>query len=297
MVIYHVYQRTPKRYLIFYSISDYIVLFSTICVVAKRCKIKLLGVCLMYDHIHLLVGANDRNELSHFVKWYSSWFSKAYNNDKGTTGPVFESRFGRAPKYRDKSIRTSIAYLLNNPVEKHLCEKAQQYRWNFLPYGLSSNPFSDYTPLRKASVRYRSALKEIKINCHEGKPIGYFHFRHLVTQLSKTERKLLCDAIINEYNVIDYEQLSAYFKNMDNLITAVNSNTGSEYDISEERDGFCDFLYTKMISLTLDSGIICNINDLFKIDIDCKLSLFKYLQAKIKAPNRQLRKFLRLETP
>ena len=45
--VHHVYQNTRKGYLIFYSVKDYLILFSVITVVACRYGIKILGISMI----------------------------------------------------------------------------------------------------------------------------------------------------------------------------------------------------------------------------------------------------------
>ena len=55
--LHHIYQRTYDGYLIFYSVRDFLVFFTLLCTTARKYKITVLGLCLMYDHIHVLVKA------------------------------------------------------------------------------------------------------------------------------------------------------------------------------------------------------------------------------------------------
>ena len=66
-----------------------------------------------------------------FVKEYSALYAKDFNKTIAASGQVFKT-FGCAAKKGDKSIRTACSYLYNNPGEKELCEKAEEYRWTFL---------------------------------------------------------------------------------------------------------------------------------------------------------------------
>lgn len=62
--VHHVYQNTRNGYLIFYSVKDYLILFSVISVFARRYGVQILGISLMPDHIHLLVYVRDEPPLS-----------------------------------------------------------------------------------------------------------------------------------------------------------------------------------------------------------------------------------------
>ena len=59
---------------------------------------------------------------------FTSWFVREYNSFSGRTGKLFKKNYGSAPKSDSKKIRSCINYIGNNPVEKSLCERAQDYR-------------------------------------------------------------------------------------------------------------------------------------------------------------------------
>lgn len=67
--------------------------------------------------------------------------------------------------------------------------------------------------------------------CLEGK-------RRLLSGLDKDARNQVTDYIITRYSVIRYDLLEACYGSYENMITAINSNAGCEYDINES-------MYTK----------------------------------------------------
>ena len=56
-----------------------------------------------------------------------------------------------------------------------------------------------------------------------------------MNRLNERERSQLVDYIISVYNCIDYHFLTGCYGSYQDMLLAVNSNTGSEYDIKEER--------------------------------------------------------------
>ncbi|MBR0222649.1 MAG: transposase, partial [Bacteroidales bacterium] len=114
--LHHIYQRTYDGYLIFYSVRDFLVFFTLFCTIARKYHIRVLGICLMYDHIHVLVAAPSKKDLSAFVQEYTCRFARQRNVQYQRKGSFFQRRFGSAPKSGEKKARTAIAYLYNNPV-------------------------------------------------------------------------------------------------------------------------------------------------------------------------------------
>jgi REP element-mobilizing transposase RayT len=138
----HVYQRTVSGFNIFYDVEDYLVYYTVFSVLAVKYDIVVYGLCLMIDHIHSLFMSRYKNLMSRFISHVTLLFVKEYNSAHGRKGPLFEERFGSSVKNGIKLLRTAISYLYNNPVEKLLCGRAQDFRWNFLAYAHSRNPFS-----------------------------------------------------------------------------------------------------------------------------------------------------------
>ena len=150
-VINHCYQNTRDGFLLFYSICDYLACFTIICTVARRHHVKVLSLCLMPDHLHGSFVADYIEELCAFVGHYTSSVARENNETCGHAGPLFNEPFGSAPKPGGKNGRTNLIYVGNNPVERHLADKAENYRWNFLAYAESDHPFSAPIVKRKAS--------------------------------------------------------------------------------------------------------------------------------------------------
>ena len=255
----HIYQNTINGSLLFYSISDYLVLLSLISVAARSCGISVICLCIMIDHIHLLIHVADRKTLERFVMLYTSPFVRLYNTSSGRSGPLFHSPFGWSVKTGFKKIRTAIAYNLNNPVEKKLCKKAEEYPWNFLAYGSSSHPFS--LPLVKshASQPLRKACRIIDAFYNRGEAINYALLQTISPKLDNEEKKQLTDYVIRKYNPIDYKSLIGYYGSISSLLTAVHSNTGSEYDIREDTLGGDDTAYRRITAFFLKEGIFDNL--------------------------------------
>ena len=137
--ITHCYQRTVNGFLIFYTVSDFLVFYTLICMLARKYRIQLYKICLMPDHYHLAFTAGSFQDMERFVQAVVSRFTKAQNKVLGRTGTLWESPFGYAPKFKSKSVKSLFIYIDNNPVERQLCKKAEEYRWNFLAYAISDH--------------------------------------------------------------------------------------------------------------------------------------------------------------
>ena len=293
--VQHVYQRTHGGFLIFYSVKDYLVFFTLFSIAVRKYHIKVLGLCLMVDHIHVLVIADNKQHLSEFVRYYTTGYSWAYNRWHGQRGVFFKGPFGYASKTRDKDIRSAIAYLYNNPVEKQICRRPEQSQWNFLPYMTSRHPFSEPLRLAYAGAPLRRAIREIRTNFASGKPLTYAQLNRLSRNLSSSEQRQLTDYIIWLYNCIDYAAVSNYFGGYPQMITAINTAKGSEYSIPEDFTSGSDRIYSKMTQFLLDTRVLESIDDLMRMGQEEREAFLDPLCRATGASARKVAKFLHLK--
>ena len=291
--VHHIYQNTPKGHLVFYSIKDCLVFFSIVSVVARRYNVQILGICLMYDHIHLVVFARNPDHLRAFIRDYTSLFTRKYNHWYGFRGSLFNTPPGCVPKPGHKNARTAIAYLYNNPVECHLYDRAEKARWNFLAYAAEKSPFSEKIRMDYARWELRKALKQVKDSSENRIPLEYSMLDRLTKSLSSRELQQFVDYVVRQYACIDYPALIRYYGSYDELVTAVNSNTGSEYDLKEDTYAKDHRIYPKMIAR------LCNrtektMRDILACPIEERRRLARELQYGLGASAKEVNKLLRI---
>lgn len=294
-VLNHCYQRSADHGVLFYTDIDYLVFFTLFCVVAERRKIKVLKLVQMPNHIHHSSIARTKKQLTDFSRDCMSLFTREYNGAYGRLGPLMETPFSSAPKWGDKNVRTNLLYLDNNPVERKLVTSAEQYRWNYLAYGVSKHPFSGKIVLRHASMPLRRALERVKLLKSDGRYLTYRVLRSLLDSISsEREKEQLKDFIIGTYSVIDHQAAMRYFGGYDQELIAARSTTGSEYDISEAFIGKDDKYYASFTDILLKEGLLADIHDVLTLSPDKKQELFYTLRRKTSAPGAQICAFLHL---
>lgn len=291
--VHHIYQNTPNGYLIFYSIKDYLVFYSIVSVMARRYHVQVLGLCLMVDHVHLVVYVRDPDIFRAFVRDYTSLFTVRYNRWYGFQGSLFNTPFGGVPKQGNKKARTAIAYLYNNPVECHLHSRAEAFRWHFLAYAVEQAPFSDKLRLDYARWELRKALRQIKDSAGNGIPLSYDLLERITKDLSAKEIQQLVDYTVRQYAFIDYLAAIQYYESYDKMIMAINSNTGSEYDMQEDTFAKDHRIYSKMITC-LCQGTPLTMKDILAFPRERRNYLGGELKIRCRASTRELKKLLRL---
>ena len=293
----HIYQRSVNGVVLFYTLQDFLVFYTYVCQYARKYGVKILGLAIMYDHYHILAEAGSREEVKAFVSACMAGFSRAYNEEIGIKGSIFQSPFGSAVKYGEKNIRTAAGYLYNNHTNKKLCERAESIRWNFLAYAHDSHPFSEPIKLKAASRSLRSALKEVDANRKTDKPLNYATLRRLYKPLGKEEKEQLTDYIISVYNAIDFAALESLYRSYEDMLYSFNANTFNECDISEDADERTgdDRVYNRLAKQVLESGKFTSVKDILQLSDDERFRLALVLQARTGASYKQIGAFVHLK--
>lgn len=289
----HIYQRTFSRYVIFYTVRDFLEFFMIFSLYAKKYRLRIVGICLMFDHIHFLVEADSQAAITAFIRDYTSAFSLVYNARYGLKGRLFES-YGMANKHGDKAKRTAIAYVYNNPVEGKLTASAEKWPWNFLAYAESKHPFSEKLSLAKASAKLRRGVQFVKFAYSRNRPLTYEQLDTLFEKLDTKEALQLTDFIVATYSCIDHDRAIRLYGSYEKMLLAFRSNTGSEYAISEEYDPSSARAYIRMSNYIAKEGRLKNMGALFALPPENKIEYANRMLAVCRATPRQVKKFLHI---
>lgn len=253
----------------------------------------------MNNHFHVFFNCKSKEKMSMLISKTTALFTKEYNKNLSRKGRIFYPNYGSASKFGDKNIRTTIAYILNNPIEKKLCKKADKYRWNFLAYANDSNPFSEKKKRKKYPPYIRCLIDDIHRLSNENKYITYPYINKIFQKLEENYKQssieLIIDCIIKAYSCLDYGYIGEYFKEYNTLLLALESNTGNDYDIKEVQDSSSDLVYEKLTQLCKSAGFFNsrgNFSSLPQENIDKLVELLLYQSP---AELFQVKRFLHLK--
>lgn len=293
-IINHCFQRSADGGVLFYTTCDHLVYFTLYCILARKYGIQVLALCQMPDHIHDAVVAKCPKDLIGFKRDLNARFAKMYNSQAGTSGPVFETPFGSAPKQSAKKARTNLIYIFNNPVERQLVSAAEDYRWNYLAYAITPHPFSEPLVIRRASKPLRVAVHVVKAQFRAGLPMNYTLIKNLTRELTQSELQQFTDYVISTYNVIDYPAAIRFFDNYADMMRSIEANTGSEYDLNEVFVGKTDKPYAQMTQILLAECGFEDIHQILSLDNKEKRKLFDILRKRTYVMGAQIARFLHL---
>ena len=250
----HIYQISRDGGVLFYSREDFLVLYTIMSVTARKYGVNVYCVSYMINHLHLYGTMGSRKNMVGFVREYGSVFAKEYRDDTGVAGGIFSRPFGMSQKFDTKKKRSCAIYVDNNGVEKKVCAKAIDYRWNFMAYELRPNPFSERLVIRRAGKEMRRAIAICKGEFKRGRYLKHDLLRILFERLNHAEAEQLTDYVIQLYRFIDHRHVVEYFGGWDNYLTALDSTNGSDYDISEPFDPIPDTIYRQMSAIASSLG-------------------------------------------
>ena len=251
---HHVYCKAVDGNIIFYSSRDCIYYITLYYHLARRYGIVTRAFGIMPNHVHSNEEAPTEESFFSFQRDLTRVFTKEYNSEHKRTGRLFIKPFGFAPKIVGKRVRDNIAYIVNNPVVGKLSKTIDSYRWNLMAYRNTDHPFSNKILLNKASYRLRRSLGRLQYYFDNGIPLNYACQRMLFDGLTSKEVAQLTDRIIYMHNFLDYGAMADYYQgSIENAVTAISANSGSEHDIPEDFDDYS--VYKKMSQLAMKNGV------------------------------------------
>ena len=144
--VFHACTKGLEDRLLFMDESDYICATRIAAVTAYRHQVKIAAYCLMTNHVHFMVCADEKKCVSDFMtdfkKDYSRHYMRRYNSSK-----VLKRIEVTVKEMEDISyIRNCVSYILRNPVDGGLVKDTGQYRWSSVACYYSRNRNSDGMP-------------------------------------------------------------------------------------------------------------------------------------------------------
>jgi hypothetical protein len=115
----------------------------------------------------------------------------------------------------------------------------------------------------------------------------------VICSLSKNYNAIT-DYIIGKYNVLDKESLVWIFGSYENMLKAIHSTTGSEYDIKEDFNVASDTVYQDIREFITKNLTSDDIRKLTVIDMKEKIKVANRIKAHLGVPSWQICKFLHL---
>ncbi len=131
-VIYHVINRGNGRAKVFHKDQDYLAFLNMIALACERVRMRVLGLCLMPNHFHLVLWPHDDGDLSRWMQWLMTSHVRRYHAHYRSSGHVWQGRFKSFPIQADEHLLSVLRYIDRNALRARLAQKAQDWPWNSL---------------------------------------------------------------------------------------------------------------------------------------------------------------------
>ena len=249
VALQHIYHRAKDKGVIFYTLEDRLVYYTLAATKTKASGAVIYAASFMFTHIHMGGTFPSLEEMSCCLRDIDTSFARMYNLRYGRKGRLFEKEPGSSQKTYPKQQRSCVIYVFNNHVEKGLCENAEQERWSFLAYAFSDHPFSEEVNTKTMSETLRKAFRLVDRRVAKNAPLKYEDLDRILPHLDGTETGQFADYVISRYALINYDTAINMFGTIEKLREAVNSTTGSDFDIKEDFSGPVDTPYVTLCRL------------------------------------------------
>jgi len=117
---YHLRSRGNDKQNIFLSDEDHLRYLNMIKRAKGKCDIRLYAYCLMPNHFHLLVQADNSKKMSKFMHWINRGYTAYFNAKYDKVGHLWQGRFKSSPIMNGQYLVNVATYIENNPVRSLL---------------------------------------------------------------------------------------------------------------------------------------------------------------------------------
>ena len=190
---FHIITQEINKSYIFTNVEDIKYYIKLIYKLSKEHKIKIIAYCIMNNHAHMLIEAEDLNELSKYMQRLNCTYGKYYNRKYNRVGYVFRDRYKSEGIYSEEQLYNCIKYIYDNPVKAGICTEAKDY------------PYSNYKNINKEIKEKYTFMDVDDDNSICEKVIKEFLNKNNlnISDLKKNQKKLkeLIIILKTEYNV------------------------------------------------------------------------------------------------
>jgi REP element-mobilizing transposase RayT len=127
----------------------------------KHSGVFVLAFCIMSNHAHLLLSAENISCVSDFMSIANADYARYYNNETNRVGYVFRDRFKSEIIDNEKYLINCMAYIHNNPVKAEMVQRAEDYDYSSYRNYLTRHGIVDFKEAEKYYDTTPSNIKAI----------------------------------------------------------------------------------------------------------------------------------------
>ena len=137
---YHVLNRANDKARIFHDDADYYSFLSLIAEAQTRIPLALFAVCLMPNHVHLVVRPDGDDDIARWMHWLFSSHVGRHRKRYATTGHLWQGRYKAFVIQQDHHFLTVLRYVERNAQASDLVSRAEDWRWGSLSWRAKTHP-------------------------------------------------------------------------------------------------------------------------------------------------------------
>ncbi|BES69336.1 transposase [Marinobacter nanhaiticus D15-8W] len=128
---HHIVQRGHNRQAVFIEEQDYAYYLSNLREWKQALDLKVYSYCLMTNHVHLVVGANDElTAIPQLMKRLAARQTRYVNAMERRSGSLWEGRYKVSAIDTDEYLLSCCRYVELNPVKARMVVCAEDYPWS-----------------------------------------------------------------------------------------------------------------------------------------------------------------------
>ena len=128
---HHIVQRGHNRNAVFVEDRDYHYYLDNLAEWKEELELKVYSYCLMTNHIHLIVEANERlGDIGLLMKHLAGRQTRFVNNLEKRTGSLWDSRYKISAIETEAYLLQCCRYVELNPVKAYMVKRPEDYPWS-----------------------------------------------------------------------------------------------------------------------------------------------------------------------
>lgn len=128
-VAHHITQRGNNRQDVFFVDEDRALYLRLLGEACRRWGLRLLGYCLMTNHVHLIAIPDKTDSLARAIGRTHWHYAQTVNRLHGRSGHLWQNRFYSAAM-DDEHLLLAMRYVEQNPLRAGLCACPWDYAWS-----------------------------------------------------------------------------------------------------------------------------------------------------------------------
>lgn len=126
---HHITQRGNNRQDVFFTDDDHSFYLETLKERSDGFGLRVIGYCLMTNHIHLVAVPDAETSLAKAVGGTHLRYARYVNRLHGRSGHLWQNRFFSCP-LEERHYRAAMRYVERNPVRARMVRLAWRYPWS-----------------------------------------------------------------------------------------------------------------------------------------------------------------------